>query len=183
MELSHRNQICVTDISFAVKVILQVIFNTCNSCAKLSVNVAWFPWQSEDAKAQEASRMELQQIEKLKSLFFNCKIYLSREVPRELLVFVIRYGYPSSVLTLSLQESVMETLRWFYLQSVDEILWCTTFIWNFFSSTFTFTFKYFTKWNMEFDLNFDFRHSWGWKGYFFNARVLLGLPVDLRHFP
>lgn len=52
--------------------------------------VNWFYQQSEDAKVQEASRKELQETEKLKNLFSDCKLFLSREVPREILVFVIR---------------------------------------------------------------------------------------------
>jgi len=52
--------------------------------------VNWFSQQSEDAKAQEASRKEFQETEKLKNLFSDCKLFLSREVPREILVFVIR---------------------------------------------------------------------------------------------
>lgn len=51
----------------------------------------FFFQQSEDAKAQEASRKEFQETEKLKNLFSDCKVFLSREVPREILVFVIRY--------------------------------------------------------------------------------------------
>ena len=46
--------------------------------------------QSEDAKAQEAIKKELQETEKLKNLFSDCKVFLSREVPREILVFVLR---------------------------------------------------------------------------------------------
>lgn len=46
--------------------------------------------ESEDAKAQEASKRELQQTENLKNLFSDCKFFLSREVPREVLVFVVR---------------------------------------------------------------------------------------------
>jgi len=53
--------------------------------------VNWFSQQSEDAKVQEASRKEFQETEKLKNLFSDCKLFLSREVPREILVFVIRY--------------------------------------------------------------------------------------------
>ena len=49
-----------------------------------------FFWQSEDAKAQEAIKKELQETEKLKNLFSDCKVFLSREVPREILVFVLR---------------------------------------------------------------------------------------------
>ncbi|XP_068747917.1 pescadillo homolog [Montipora capricornis] len=45
---------------------------------------------SVDATAQEAGKRELQQTEKLKKLFSECKIFLAREVPREILVFVIR---------------------------------------------------------------------------------------------
>lgn len=45
---------------------------------------------SEEGKAQEASNKEFQQTEKLKNLFSDCNIFLSREVPREILVFVIR---------------------------------------------------------------------------------------------
>ena len=56
-------------------------------------NVEWFSQQSEDARAQEASKKELQQTEKLKKLFSDCKVFLSREVPREILVFVIRYYF------------------------------------------------------------------------------------------
>ena len=55
-------------------------------------NVNWFSQQSEDAKAQEASRKEFQETENLKTLFSDCKVFLSREVPREILVFVIRYA-------------------------------------------------------------------------------------------
>jgi len=54
--------------------------------------VNWFSQHSEDAKAQEASRKELQETEKLKNLFPECKLFLSSEVPREILVFVIRYA-------------------------------------------------------------------------------------------
>ena len=50
----------------------------------------FFFWQSEDAKAQEAIKKELQETEKLKTLFSDCKVFLSREVPREILVFVLR---------------------------------------------------------------------------------------------
>nr|XP_058962699.1 pescadillo homolog [Pocillopora verrucosa] len=46
--------------------------------------------ESEDAKAQEAIKKELQETEKLKNLFSDCKVFLSREVPREILVFVLR---------------------------------------------------------------------------------------------
>lgn len=56
-----------------------------------NVNCVFFFQQSEDAKAQEASRKEFQETEKLKNLFSDCKVFLSREVPREILVFVIRY--------------------------------------------------------------------------------------------
>lgn len=45
---------------------------------------------SEEGKAQEASRKEFQQTAKLKNLFSDCNIFLSREVPREILVFVLR---------------------------------------------------------------------------------------------
>ena len=46
--------------------------------------------QSEDALAQEATKKEVQEVEKFKNLFSDCKVFLSREVPREVLVFVIR---------------------------------------------------------------------------------------------
>ena len=55
------------------------------------LNADCFFQQSEDAKAQEASKKELQEMEKLKTLFSDCKVFLSREVPRDILVFVIRY--------------------------------------------------------------------------------------------
>lgn len=74
------------------------IFCTCSSSVHyvlnldhfFNVNCVFFQ-QSEDAKAQEASRKEFQETEKLKNLFSGCKVFLSREVPREILVFVIRY--------------------------------------------------------------------------------------------
>lgn len=53
----------------------------------------FFPQQSEDAKAQEASKKEFQETENLKNLFCECKVFLSREVPREILVFVFRYDF------------------------------------------------------------------------------------------
>ncbi|KAK2553667.1 Pescadillo-like protein [Acropora cervicornis] len=49
-----------------------------------------YPPKTEEAKAQEAQKKEQQQIEKLKVLFSECKIFLSREVPREIIVFVVR---------------------------------------------------------------------------------------------
>ena len=52
-----------------------------------------FLLQSEEGKVQEASKKEFQQTEKLKNLFSDCNIFLSREVPREILVFVIRYKW------------------------------------------------------------------------------------------
>ena len=56
-----------------------------------------FSFQTEEAKAQEAQKKEQQQIEKLKVLFSECKIFLSREVPREIIVFVVRYMVWTSV--------------------------------------------------------------------------------------
>ena len=56
-----------------------------------------FFFQTEEAKAQEAQKKEQQQIEKLKVLFSECKIFLSREVPREIIVFVVRYMVRTSV--------------------------------------------------------------------------------------
>ena len=58
-----------------------------------SLNFVFFLLQSEEGKAQEASKKEFQQTEKLKNLFSDCNIFLSREVPREILVFVIRYKW------------------------------------------------------------------------------------------
>ncbi len=56
-------------------------------------DVDWFCQQSEDARAQEASKKEFQETENLKKLFSDCKVFLSREVPREILVFVIRFDF------------------------------------------------------------------------------------------
>ena len=47
-------------------------------------------FQSEDAEEQVARRKEEDALEQLKGLFSTCKFFLSREVPREALVFVIR---------------------------------------------------------------------------------------------
>ena len=58
-----------------------------------SLNFVFFLLQSEEGKAQEASKKEFQQTEKLKNLFSDCNIFLSREVPREILVFVLRYKW------------------------------------------------------------------------------------------
>ena len=68
------------------------IFCSCACSVHYVLNLDnFFFQQSEDAKAQEASRKEFQETEKLKNLFSDCKVFLSREVPREILVFVIRY--------------------------------------------------------------------------------------------
>ncbi|EDO31954.1 predicted protein [Nematostella vectensis] len=45
---------------------------------------------SEDAEAIQAQKEEETKLERLKNLFSECKVFLSREVPRETLVFMIR---------------------------------------------------------------------------------------------
>ncbi|XP_031551123.1 pescadillo homolog [Actinia tenebrosa] len=45
---------------------------------------------SEDAEAIKESKAEEESLERLKHLFKECKFFLSREVPREVLVFMIR---------------------------------------------------------------------------------------------
>ena len=54
-------------------------------------NILSFFCQSDDAEEQAARRKEEEAFEKFKNLFSECKFFLSREVPREALVFVIRY--------------------------------------------------------------------------------------------
>lgn len=70
------------DVSFCL-----VTMSTCSEVLTL----VCFILQSEQGKALEASKKEFQQTEKLKKLLSDCNIFLSREVPREILVFVIRY--------------------------------------------------------------------------------------------
>jgi hypothetical protein len=56
----------------------------------LSANITEFVSQTEDEQAQKAKN-EQESLDRLLSLFSECKIFLSREVPRESLVFIIRY--------------------------------------------------------------------------------------------
>lgn len=46
--------------------------------------------QSDDAEAMKASKLEAESLEKFKNMFKDCKFFLSREVPREVIVFMIR---------------------------------------------------------------------------------------------
>ena len=44
-----------------------------------------------DVEAVQEAKEEQEKEAKLKSLFAGCKLFLSREVPREALTFVLRY--------------------------------------------------------------------------------------------
>ncbi|KXJ23363.1 Pescadillo-like [Exaiptasia diaphana] len=46
--------------------------------------------ESDDAEALQASKLEAEKLENFKNLFKDCKFFLSREVPREVIVFMIR---------------------------------------------------------------------------------------------
>jgi len=69
----------------------------------------------------------------------------------------------STTLTLSLPESDMETLWWFYVLSLWMKSYAVTIqmkpLQQYFHMV-LFIFKYFTKRNLGFVLNVDFRHSW-----------------------
>ncbi len=46
--------------------------------------------QTEEAEMQERAKKEAEQLESFKNLYSGHKFYISREVPREPLVFIIR---------------------------------------------------------------------------------------------
>jgi pescadillo protein len=51
---------------------------------------------AEEAEARSAARREEQKLTQLKSLFDGCRFFLSREVPREALTFIIRSEPPNT---------------------------------------------------------------------------------------
>ncbi|XP_046840999.1 pescadillo homolog [Xenia sp. Carnegie-2017] len=54
------------------------------------VELDQFPLETEDDEQLQKARKEQENIGRLQNLFSNCKIFLSREVPRDCLVFIIR---------------------------------------------------------------------------------------------
>jgi len=80
------------DVELENEVLSALNHNLAATVQEEDIGVDEFPVDAdtEEAKAQEAQKKEQQQIEKLKVLFSECKIFLSREVPREIIVFVVR---------------------------------------------------------------------------------------------
>lgn len=63
-----------------------------------------------DSEAVANQRVKDEELKKLQNLFKDCKFYLSREVPREILVFVIRYVYTVFLKLLTLPKLTSRSL-------------------------------------------------------------------------